>query len=186
MAESTNVCRFLHVPFQSGANRILMAMKRPYMARDVSMLAQTARKLMPNIRLGCDVMTGFPDESPLDFAATKGITKKHQFTNVHVFPYSERPGTPAMHYGGGIPPAIRMERAREIAEAAESTRYAYARQFYGKTVEIIVEGEDECYGRTNEYLWCKAVGSAPRKSLARVRVTRIHHDGSLEGTIVAE
>ena len=186
MAESANVCRFLHVPFQSGANRILMAMKRPYLARDVSMLAQTARKLMPNIRLGCDVMTGFPDESPLDFAATKGITKKHQFTNVHVFPYSERPGTPAMHYGGGIPPAIRMERAREIIEAAESTRYAYARQFYGKTVEIIVEGEDECYGRTNEYLWCKAVGSAPRKSLARVRVTRIHHDGSLEGTMVAE
>ena len=183
MSESANICRFLHIPFQSGANRILMAMKRPYMARDVSRLAQIAHKLMPTMRLGCDVMTGFPDESPLDFAATKGMTSRLKFSNVHVFPYSERPGTPAMNFGGALPPAVRMERAKEITEDAMSIRYAYARQFYGKIVEIVVEGEDKCYGRTNEYLWCKAVGNAPRKSIARVQVTKIHHDGSLEGIV---
>ena len=183
MAGSANVCRFLHIPFQSGSNRILMAMKRPYMARDVSALAQTAQKLMPGIRLGCDVMVGFPDESSLDFAATRGITKRHLFSNVHVFPYSERPGTAAATFGGGIPPVVRMERTKDMLELADANRYAYARQFYGKVVEIVVEDVDKCYGRTNEYLWCRAVGNAPRKSIAKVQVSRIHHDGSLEGTI---
>ena len=61
--------------------------------------------------------------------------------------------------------------------------YAYAKQFYGKVVEMVVEGEDECYGRTDEYLWCKAIGKAPRKSLAHVFVSKAHHNGLLEGTI---
>jgi len=183
MAESANACRFLHIAAQSGANRILMAMKRPYFARDISSLAQVAQKLMPGIRLGCDLMVGFPDESGLDFAATKGLLTRHPFSNVHVFPYSERPGTPAIAYGGAIPPFERSSRAREITEKGEDNRYEYARRFYGKTVEIVVEGEDGCYGRTDEYLWCRATGNAPRKSLARVVVNKIHHDGTLDGTI---
>ena len=183
MAESANACRFLHIAAQSGANRILMAMKRPYFARDISTLAQVALKLMPGIRLGCDLMVGFPDESGLDFAATKGLLTRHPFSNVHVFPYSERPGTPAVTYGGSIPPFERSTRARAITEKGEVNRYEYARRFYGKTVEIVVEGEDGCYGRTDEYLWCRATGNAPRKSLARVVVNKIHHDGTLEGTI---
>ena len=183
MAEGANVCRFLHIPFQSGANRILMAMKRPYFARDISTLAQTAQKLMPGIRLGCDVMTGFPDESELDLAATKGLLSRHSFSNVHVFPFSERPGTLAATYGGGIPPGIRSERARALAEKGADNRYEYARPFYGKTVEIVNESDEECFGRTDEYLWCRAIGKVPRKSLARVVVTKVHHDGTLEGII---
>lgn len=183
MAENANACRFLHVPFQSGANRILIAMKRPYFARDVSTLAMTAQKLMPGIRLGCDVMTGFPDETELDFAATKMLIARHSFSNVHAFPFSERPDTPAATYGGKIPPGIRSLRARALAKKGATNRYSYARQFFGKLVEIVVEGEDECYGRTDEYLWCKAIGSAPRKSIAKVLVNKIHHDGSLEGTV---
>ena len=183
MAESANACRFLHIPFQSGAGRILMAMKRPYLEPDISALAQKALKLMPNIRLGCDVMTGFPDESKLDFAATKSLLSRHPFSNVHVFPYSERPDTLAAKFGGAIPPGTRSERAHEIAEKGDDNRYAYARQFYGKLVEIVVESDDEPYGRTDEYLWCRAPGRAPRKSLARVLVNRVHHDGTLEGTL---
>ena len=183
MAGSANACRFLHIPFQSGANRILIAMKRPYFARDISSLAQTAQNLMPGIRLGCDVMTGFPDETELDFAATKGLVQRHSFSNVHVFSYSERPETPAATYGGAIPLGIRSERAHDLADKGDDNRYAYARQFYGKVVEIVSEGDDECYGRTDEYLWCRAIGHVPRKSLARVLVNRIHHDGTLEGTI---
>ena len=183
MSESANACRFLHVPFQSGANRILMAMKRPYLARDISTLVQTAQKLMPSIRLGCDIMTGFPDESELDFAATMGLLNRHPFSNVHVFPYSERQGTAAEKFGGAIPLDIRSARAHDLSAKGNANRYAYAKQFYGKVVEIVVEGEDACYGRTDEYLWCKAIGNAPRKSLARVLVNKTHHDGLLEGTI---
>ena len=182
IAENANACRFLHIPFQSGANRILIAMKRPYFARDISTLAQVAQKLMPNIRLGCDVMTGFPAETELDFAATRGIVARHAFSSVHAFPYSERPGTPAAAFGGAMLPSIRSARAHNIMEKGNSNRYAYAQQFFGKVVEIVSESEDECYGRTDEYLWCKAIGSAPRKSLVRVLVNKVHHDGTLEGT----
>lgn len=183
MAESKNVCRFLHIPVQSGANRILMAMKRPYMIRDVSSLLQIAQKMMPQICLGCDLMTGFPAETALDFAATKGLLMRNPFSNAHIFPYSERPGTKAATFGGGIPPGIRSARANELSDVVRKNRYAYAKQFYGKVVEVVSESEEDCYGRTDEYLWCRAVGKVPRKSLAHVVVTKIHHDGSLEGNV---
>ena len=183
MAQSANACRFLHVPLQSGANRILMAMKRPYLVRDINTLVQTAKKLMPGLRLGCDVMTGFPDERDLDFAATLGILKRHKFSSVHAFPYSERPGTPAASFGGAIPPKMRSLRARALALAGEELRYAYAHGFFGKIVEVAVESDESCYGRTGEYLWCKAAGKAPRRSLAKVFVNKVHHDGSLEGVV---
>lgn len=183
MAESANVCRFLHIPVQSGSNRILRAMRRPYLVRDVDALVLTARKYMPNISLGCDMMTGFPDELDLDFAASKGLVARHQFSTTHIFPFSERPGTMAASYGGAIPPGVRKQRAHELSEVAADCRYAYARRFYGKVVEIVVESESECVGRTSEYLPCTAKGTAPRKSVAPVFVTKVHHDGSLEGTI---
>ena len=183
MSEGVNVCRFLHIPVQSGSNRILRAMRRPYLVRDVDALVQTARKLMPDISLGCDMMTGFPDELDLDFTATKGLVARHHFSMVHIFPFSERPGTLAASYGGTIPPDIRMERAHELREVAADCRYAYARKFFGKVVEIVVESETKCVGRTSEYLPCTAKGTAPRKSVAPVFVTKVHHDGSLEGII---
>ena len=183
MAESANVCRFLHVAVQSGANRILRAMRRPYMARDVDVLVQAARKLMPDMGLGCDLMTGFPDELDLDFAATKGLMTRNAFSRVHVFQYSERPGTSAASYGGAVPGGVRSARAHELADAAAELRYAFARRFYGKTVEVVSEEDGACSGRTSEYLHCRASGQAPRKSLVNVFVTKVHHDGSLEGIV---
>ena len=183
MSENANACRFLHIPLQSGANRILMAMKRPYLSRDISNLVHLALKLMPGIRLGCDIMAGFPGESELDFAATRALLSRHPFSNVHVFPYSERPGTEAARFSGAIPPGIRALRAHTLTMQGKTNIYAYAKQFYGKVVEMVVEDEDECYGRTDEYLWCKAIGKAPRKSLAHVFVSKAHHNGLLEGTI---
>lgn len=183
MAENENICRFLHIPVQSGSNKILTAMKRPYLAKDVDLLAQTALSLVPNIGLGCDFITGFPGETDVDFLATKSILKRHGFSTVHVFPYSERPGTSAATFTQQIDPDIRSQRARELSTIAESTRYAFARKFYGKTVEIVSEREGKCVGRTSEYLHCKAIGTEKRKDLVKIFITNIHHDGSLEGVI---
>ena len=183
MAENENICRFLHIPVQSGSNKILTAMKRPYLTKDVDLLAQTALSLVPNIGLGCDFITGFPGETDVDFLATKSILKRHGFSTVHVFPYSERPGTSAATFTQQIDPDIRSQRARELSTIAESTRYAFARKFYGKTVEIVSEREGKCVGRTSEYLHCKAIGTEKRKDLVKIFITNIHHDGSLEGVI---
>lgn len=183
MAEKANVCRFLHVPVQSGSNRILKAMRRPYLVRDVEDLVATAEKFLPNLGLGCDVMTGFPDESKLDFAATEGLLRRLPFNRAHVFPYSERPGTPAAAFVGAVPKAMRSARAHLLTEQMLRKRLQFARRFLRKEVEIVVEKERPAEGWTGEYLRCKAAGAAPRKSRVRIVVTHVHGDATLEGRL---
>ena len=176
MAESANVCRFLHIPVQSGANRVLLAMRRPYVVREVDNLVTRAKELMPGLGLGCDLMTGFPGETELEFAATKGLAKRHGFNNAHVFPYSERPDTLAAGLPRAVPPPIRSLRARAISDVVMSARRAFAKSFIGKTVEIVNESENKCKGWTGEYLPCEAVLAAPRKALVKIFVTKTEGD----------
>ena len=172
MAEHPNVCRFLHLPVQSGANKVLLAMRRPYVAKDVDEAVNLATGLMPGIGLGCDLMTGFPGETDLDFAATKGLLKRLPFSNAHIFPFSERSGTLAAGFPRSIPKDIRSQRARALAADIASKRDKFAKSFIGKTVEIVVEDEKTGRGWTGEYLPCEpACGTYVRKSLVRIAVT---------------
>ena len=177
MAESPNVCRFLHLPVQSGSNKVLLAMQRPYAVKDVEETATLAAELMPDLGLGCDLMTGFPGESELDFAATKGLLKRLPFVHAHVFPFSERPGTIAAGFPHPLAKDIRSARARLLADVMRSKRQKFAKTFVGKTVEIVVEDEKTGRGWTGEYLPCKPLsGSFVRKSIARVFVTKTKDD----------
>ena len=129
------------------------------------------RKQIPDAGIGCDLMTGFPSESDLDFMATRGMLERDPFTRVHVFPYSERPGTSAAALTSVVPPEIRKARARELTLIADKKRTAFAIHFIGKTTEIVVEDEDTCSGWTSEYLWCSCPNThKPRKSLVRVLI----------------
>ena len=175
MAEHANICRFLHIPIQSGSDRILAAMNRPYRLSDIRDLLDLAVRLLPSLGLGCDLMTGFPGETEDDFAATRELLTAHPFSNAHVFPYSERPGTPAAEFPDAIPPTIRASRAQELSLLAKAKREDYARSFVGQTVDVVIEGHDKAVGWTGEYLRCEADAAVPRKSLVRIRVT--HADG---------
>ena len=171
IAGKANVCRFLHIPVQSASNRILVAMKRPYTANDVDKLIRAIYRQIPNAGIGCDLMAGFPSESDLDFMATRGMLERDPFSRVHVFPYSERPGTAAASMHGAVAPAIRKARAKELSTIADKKRTSFAKRFIGKDTEIIVEDEDTCSGWTSEYLWCSCPHAhRPRKSLVRVRI----------------
>ena len=177
MAEAPNVCRFLHLPVQSGSNKVLLAMRRPYVVKDVEVTANLASKLMPDLGLGCDLMTGFPGESELDFSATRGFLKRLPFVHAHVFPYSERPGTLAVGFPRPLLKDIRSARARLLADDMRSKRRKFAKTFIGKTVEIVVEDEKTGRGWTSEYLPCEPLsGSFVRKSIARIFVTRTRDD----------
>ena len=177
MAGAPNVCRFLHLPVQSGSNKVLLAMRRPYAAKDVEEAADLAVKLMPELGLGCDLMAGFPGESEFDFMSTKGLLKRLPFSNAHVFPYSNRPGTLAAGFPSQIPRDMRSARAHALDETARSKRHAFARSFVGKTVEVVVEDEKSGRGWTGEYLPCELIGDMPaRKSIARVFVTKTKND----------
>ena len=172
MAGKSNICRFMHIPVQSASNRILVAMKRPYTAKDVEELVRAIHRQVPDAGIGCDLMAGFPSENDLDFMATFGMLERNPFSRVHVFPFSERPGTVAASMHGAIPPEIRKARAKKLSLIADRKRTSFAKRFIGKTTEIIVEDEETCSGWTSEYLWCLCPHAhRPRKSLVAVRIT---------------
>ncbi len=176
-AEHANICRYLHIPAQSGSNRILMAMRRPYLTHDVDALVAAATERMPLIGLSCDLMTGFPDETEIDFNATRGLILRNPFSNAHIFPYSRRPGTLAAAFGDQVPHDVRSARAHELSRIMREARRRFARKFVGKTVEIVVEEKDKTVGWTSEYLRCKSVsGKVQRKSSAHIFVTRTDGD----------
>ena len=177
MTEHANVCRFLHLTAQSGSERILQAMCRPYSVRDIDRAVSTATKLLPKLGLGCDLMTGFPGESKLDHTATCGLLKRLPFNNAHIFPFSERPGTPAATFPDIVPKDLRSSRAHELSKLIQSKRKSFAKSFLGQTVEIVVEDEKSGQGWTSEYLTCKPTsGTYTRKSAVRVLITRIEGD----------
>ncbi|MCR5414477.1 MAG: radical SAM protein [Kiritimatiellae bacterium] len=155
MAGNANVCRFLHIPVQSGSGRILAAMRRPYTIRTIDELVQAAVKAMPHLGLGVDLMTGFPGETDNDQLATLSLMRRHPLTKAHVFPFSERPGTVAATLPDAVPPAIRSARAHELAALADEKRTLFAKRFRGREVEVVVEDEKSIAGWTAEYLWCR-------------------------------
>ena len=182
MARHANVCRYLHVPVQSGSNSVLSAMKRPYTVRSVEELATLAREKVPDIALACDLMTGFPGESDMDAIATLGLLRRVRFSKAHIFPYSERPGTAAEKMHPSVPRGIRRLRAHDLAAEADAERVRFARSFIGKTVETVIEDEKYASGWSSQYLWCVAnpdgaadarAMSAKRRSLTKMRVTSV-------------
>ena len=178
MAEHANACRFLHLTVQSGSDRILQAMRRPYSVRDVDHVVAAATKYLPKLGLGCDLMTGFPGESDLDHTATRGLLKRLPFNHAHVFPFSKRPGTPAAAFPDVVPKNIRSTRAHELSRLVLEKRKSFAKSFLGQTVEIIVEDEKSGQGWTDEYLACKQTTfeTHKRKSAVRMLVTRTEGD----------
>ena len=190
MAEKENICRFLHVPVQSGSDRILSAMKRPYKIHEADELLNEAVKLMPFMGLGCDLMTGFPDEGEMDFRLTQGFLKRHVISKAHIFPYSVRPRTAAAAMVPMVPEGTRKLRAHELLEEAEESRKAFARHFAHRDVEVVIERNSSLEGWTSEYLWFKETKrggfAAPklvesqRKKLMKFHVRSVH-DGVLFG-----
>ena len=197
MAETANICRFMHLSVQSGSDKILTAMRRPYRVKDVDALAEEAVRLMPLIGLGCDLIAGFPDETDLDFRMTKGLLVRHKFSNVHAFPFSERPGTVAATIARGyVLPAIRSRRAKELADMGAESKRNFAKKFVGRTVDVVVERGKSVSGWSGEYLWVESsrlpftlMNSATdfgrnslRKKMVQMKV-RTAHAGVLYGEL---
>ena len=164
MADHPNISRFLHLSLQSGSNRILKRMNRPYEITWAERFCTMAReRLGTALALGADIITGFPGETDEDFS------------NLHVFPYSERPGTPAATMDGAIPRSVRLVRARNLTALGRAQRAAFAQTFLGREVEVCVERGGE-HGWTDAYLPCKWKGPAERRSLVRKRVVAVDGD----------
>ena len=165
MAASEKICKFLHLPIQSGDDGVLARMGRRYTSAQVIDTVRRARALMPDAAFGADVICGFPGESDDAFERTLHAVAEAGFSNLHVFPYSERPGTPACTFDGSVPVAVRRQRAKRLIAQGDAQREAFAHRFLGQRVEVLVERfdrEGRACGWSGEYLPC-AVSGVPRE-----------------------
>ncbi len=172
VAELPRVCPHLHLPLQSGSDRVLARMRRRYRAADFRRLAERARELIPDLALGTDLIAGFPGEEEADHRATMELVRELGPARLHVFPYSPRPGTVAARFADQVAPAERRRRAAELAALGRELALACHRRLVGRVVEVLVEevGEERATGYTPDYVRVNvslgAVAGAPTEAAA--------------------
>ncbi|SDG19576.1 threonylcarbamoyladenosine tRNA methylthiotransferase MtaB [Desulfosporosinus hippei DSM 8344] len=149
------VCPHVHIPLQSGSDRILMRMNRPYDLKDYKGLLEKLRLRIPNLAVTTDIIVGFPGETDEDHAATIEFAKSCNFAGIHVFPYSKRKGTPAADYPDQVLKKLKDQRVKELLDVARASQVRFCRQFIGKSVEVLVEKVDlkgSAIGHTPHYI----------------------------------
>ncbi|MHC4156194.1 MAG: radical SAM protein, partial [Planctomycetota bacterium] len=141
MASLPKVCPYLHMPAQSGSDKILKAMNRRHTAAQYLELLDKARAAVPDIALSGDFIVGFPGESDQDFQATVDLLKKARYKNSFIFKYSPRPGTPAdKKLEDTVPAEVKKKRNIELLAVQEKISDQLSRAFLGKTIRVLVEG----------------------------------------------
>lgn len=176
------LCPHLHLPLQSGSDRILAAMRRPYRADGYRRAALEGAARLPGLCLGADVVTGFPGETDDDHRATLALVEALPLAYLHVFRFSPRPGTEAAALPSAVPGAVARARAAELVALSERRWREFLDGLRGKEVEVVVERVEggRARGTAREYATVRwpadpAAGDV-RGALVRVRVTG--HDGS--------
>ena len=128
----------LHLSLQAGSDLILKRMKRRHLVADAARVIERARRLRPDIGIGADLIAGFPTETDELFEETLAFVRGHALPYLHVFPYSERPGTPAARMPA-VPVAVRRARARRLREAGEAASASFHAGLVGTRIEVLME-----------------------------------------------
>ena len=137
MAETPNVCPALHMPLQSGSDRVLKAMRRSYRAERYLGIIDRVRAAMPHAAITTDIIVGFPGETEEDFAATLDVVRAARFSAAFTFQYSKRPGTPAAELDGQLPKTVVQERYERLLEVQEQISLESNAALVGSTVELL-------------------------------------------------
>jgi tRNA-2-methylthio-N6-dimethylallyladenosine synthase len=142
MAQTPNVMHQLHMPLQSGSDRVLKAMRRSYRAERFLGIVERVRAAMPDAALSTDIIVGFPGETEEDFQATLDVVAASRFAQAFTFQYSPRPGTPAATLPGQVPKAVVQERYERLVALQEQISWEENRRLEGHQVQVLVaEGE---------------------------------------------
>lgn len=155
IARTPAICKFLHCPLQSGSDSILKAMGRRYTADEFSNFIRRAAALIPGIGLGTDIICGYPGENDDDYRKTCELVETLPFSNLHVFPFSPRPGTPAAAiHQESVPEKVIRQRCANLIALGNRKRNSFIGSFANSPVEILVEKVKNGMGRgwTAEYI----------------------------------
>ncbi|MGV9664739.1 tRNA (N6-isopentenyl adenosine(37)-C2)-methylthiotransferase MiaB [Nocardia niigatensis] len=149
MAETPNVCPQLHMPLQSGSDRVLKAMRRSYRSAKFLGIIEKVRAAMPHAAITTDIIVGFPGETEEDFQATLDVVRQARFTSAFTFQYSIRPGTPAATMPDQLPKEVVQERYDRLIALQEQISLEGNQALIGSTVELLVaEGAGKKNDRT--------------------------------------
>ena len=155
IVSSDKVCPHLHMPLQSGSDKVLARMNRPYSLNQYRELLERLHRQIPNLAVTTDVIVGFPGETEEDHASTLEFVKSCGFSAIHVFPYSRRNGTPAAGYPDQVLKKLKEQRVKELLSVAHVSQEAFVRRFIGKPVEVLIEWidpEGNALGHTPHYI----------------------------------
>ncbi len=184
---SKKLCHHLHIPLQSGDNRILSLMRRKYSSNQFEKVVKQILEVIPGMAITTDVITGFPGEDDLSFERTCQLVKKIAFSKVHVFPYSDRPFNLASLLPDKLEPDIIKERSQKLISLAKQLREEYFTSNIGQEKSILIEyqakrnNKNIVCGLTDNYIKvCLENVPAQKGQMIRVRLKRTR-DSYMEG-----
>ncbi|WP_027338650.1 tRNA (N(6)-L-threonylcarbamoyladenosine(37)-C(2))-methylthiotransferase MtaB [Halonatronum saccharophilum] len=187
ISQSDKLCRHLHLPLQSGSDKILKAMNRPYNIKEFKDMVYKIRDKVPDIAITTDVIVGFPGESDKDFEDTYKVLEELKFSDGHIFKYSKRKGTPAASYSNQVHSEVKKDRSRRLRSLVDSLAKDYKESFIGKEVEVLLELERDrksnlLTGLTDNYLRVFVDGEDELKG-ELVKVKLLEKEGDLIGEL---
>ena len=183
IAEEDRLMPHLHLSLQAGDDMILKRMKRRHSRDDAVRLTDRLRDLRPGIVFGADLIAGFPTETDEMFANTLNIVDDCGLTWLHVFPYSERPGTPAARIPNQVPKADRKARAKALREAGSKAEAAYLNSLHGGTATVLIEKDN--MGHSEGFAPVRLDRDMPEGTLVMTRLGPVR-DGIVQGSPVTD
>lgn len=187
-ASSPKFVPHFHIPLQSGSTRILGLMRRRYTAEKYRERIAKIRELMPDAFLGVDVIVGFPGETEEDFLETYNLLQEVEASFLHIFPFSERPGTPAVTMPNKVQSRISTERVARLEALSTRLHKAFSERFLGEVREVLFESTDrsgKMYGYTDNYLRVSVPYNTEYiNQICNVRLVALDEEGNIRSEIV--
>ena len=174
-----NLCPQFHLSMQSGCDTVLQRMKRKYDTARYYESVTLLRRFFPECAVTTDMIVAFPGETEGEFAESLAFIRKCDFADMHIFPYSRRPGTPADKMPGQHNNATKEARSRAAIAVAEEMSVCYRERWVGRTLEVLFEEKDGAYytGHAPNYVKVYAVGENLHNEIRTVTVTGVYRDG---------
>ena len=174
-----NLCPQFHLSMQSGCDTVLARMKRKYTTEEYMESLERLRNSFPGCAITTDMIVGFPGETEEEFEKSLSFIRQCRFADMHIFPYSRRPGTPAAEMPGQLPNAVKEERSRRAIAVAQDMSRCYHQELLGTTQAVLVEGMEgeHSVGHAMNYVKIYIPGAYPRNEIQTVAVKSLYGDG---------
>ena len=179
LANYPNLCPQFHLSMQSGCDTVLARMKRKYNTERYLESVELLKTYFPGCAVTTDMIVAFPGETEEEFAESLRFIRKCGFADMHIFPYSRRPGTPADKMSGQLGNAVKEERSRAAIAVAKEMSEAYRAGLVGTTHPVLFEERDDAFftGHAPNYVKVYAVGEDLHNQIRNVKITKVYKDG---------